>query len=331
MKWLLSLFLAVAPALVYAQGPAAPEAEEVAPDSDPLDGLSNAEPLDWKAGVSKAELTLAEPFVVSVEIKHPANVTYELRPGIDFEPFGVQEKKLETTDTDPAVTTLRLKLQPFKTGEQAVPLLRFLAQGPEGARKLDIPPQTVHVRGVIDPEQTRPQMREDFRPLPTRYKTRWWAIFVIVLLVLAAAFLWWWKKRASRPAAVAPIRPRDPPDVEALARLAALEAQQLVSQGRTQEYYFRLTETARDYLGRLYGFDALEMTTDELLGELRRRPTRGLEFDGLAAFLHGCDLVKFARREPTDGDAKGAMDAARTLIERTRPRPADAAAARGAS
>lgn len=329
MKRFLPLLLAFAPVLAFAKSPAPPEAaavDDVAADADPLDGLSDAEPLDWKAGVSKSELTLAEPFVVSVEIKHPANVTYDLRPGLDFEPFGVQEKKLETTDTDPRVTTLRLKLQPFKTGEIAVPRLRFLAEGPQGTQKFDVPPQAVHVQGVIDPQQAQPQMREDFRPLPTRYLTRWWPILVIALLVFAAAFLWWWRKRAARPAVAAPVRPRDPPDIEALARLKALEAEQLVSQGRVQEHYFRLTETARDYLGRLYGFDALEMTTDELLTELRRRPTRGLDFDGLASFLQACDLVKFARRVPTDGDAKSAMDAARTLVVRTRPRPADVAA-----
>lgn len=327
MKWSWLFLLALWPALAWAQAPSAadPARDERVDEaaSDPLDGLSDAQPLDWKAGVSKAELTLAEPFVVSVEIKHPANVTYELRPGIDFEPFGVREKKLGTSDTDPAVTTLKLTLQPFKTGEQAVPALRFLAQGAQGAQKFDVPAQTVHVLGVIDPEQTKPTMREDFRPLPTRHVTRWWLVALVALVALAAAFLWWWKKRAKRPAAAVPIRPRDPPDVEALARLAALEAEQLVSKGRVREHYFRLTETTRDYLGRLYGFDALEMTTDELLTELRNRPTRGLDFDALVVYLQSCDLVKFARRVPSDGDVKSAMESARTLVARTRPRPAD--------
>lgn len=312
---LLALLLALSPALSFA------EAADAGEPSDPLDALSDADPLAWKAGVSKADLTLAEPFVVSVEIKHPAADTYELRPGVDFEPFGVKEKKLETTSTDPAVTTLRLVLQPFETGELTVPGLRFLAQGPDGARKLDVPPQTVNVLGVIDPAQGQPAMREDVRPLPTRYRTRWWPLAVVLGVVLAALAVWWWRRRARLPKAEPPPAPRAPADVEALARLAALEAEQLIAQGFFQAHYFRLTEIARDYLGRRYDFDALEMTTDELLAELRRRPTPGLAFDALADFLRACDLVKFARRVPSDGDAKEAMDAARTLVERTRLLP----------
>lgn len=329
MRRLLLIALVCLPAVAFAQGAAdagTPDAGEKA--SDPLDALPDAEPLTWKAGVSKADLGLAEPFVVSVEIKHPASDTYELRPGLDFEPFGVREKKVETTPTDPAVTTLRLTLQPFKTGVLTVPRLRFLAQGPAGARKFDVPPQTVTVLGVIDPAQGQPAMREDLRPLPTRYSTRWWPVVLALALVLLAGLAWWWKKRSERPKAAAPPKPRDPPDIEALLRLDALEAERLVSEGRHQEHYFRLTEIARDYLGRRYEFDALEMTTDELLQELRRRSTPGLEFDALADFLRTCDLVKFARREPTDGDAKGAMDSARRLVERTRPVPEPLAAGR---
>lgn len=316
MTRFLALLLAMAPVMSFAQ-----DAADAGEPSDPLDALTDAQPLSWKAGVSKADLTLAEPFVVSVEIKHPAADTYELRPGLDFEPFGVKEKKLETTATDPAVTTLRLVLQPFATGEATVPRLRFLAQGPDGARKLDVPEQTVNVQGVIDPAQGQPAMREDLRPLPTRYRTRWWPLGVVLGLVLAALAVWWWRRRASLPVAAPPPVPRDPPDVEALARLAALQSEQLLSQGLYQAHYFRLTEIARDYLGRRYDFDALEMTTDELLAELRKRPTPGLAFDALATFLQGCDLVKFARRVPSDGDAKEAMDAAHALIERTRPLP----------
>lgn len=323
MRRLVLVVVAFAPLWGWAQAkPQVPvPEEETEKSSDPLDALADAEPISWKAGVSKADLALAEPFIVSVEITHPKSVTYDLRPGLDLEPFGIAEKKLETTQTDPAVTTLRLKLQPFKTGELAVPRLRFLVEGEDGTRKFDVPPQHVQVTGVIDPGQESPQMREDLRPLPTRHVTRWWPLIVLVAVLLGGFLAWLWRRRKARGPALVPEKPREPPDVEAFARLAALEAEQLVAKGRHQEYYFRLSETARDYFGRLYGFDALEMTTDELLDELRTRSTRGLDFDALTAFFRAGDLVKFARREPSDGEAKSAADEVRVFIERTRPRP----------
>lgn len=321
MKRLAALILFFSPVWAGAQPAPTPQAPEAEESSDPLDALEPFEPSGWKAGVSKAELSLAEPFVVSVEVTHPKALAFDLRPGLDFEPFGVVEQKLETTDTDPAVTTLRLKLQPFKVGELTVPVLRFLVEGEGRTRRFDVPPQTLHVKGIIDPEQQNPEMREDLRPLPMRYTTRWWPLWGLAAVALGFFLFWLWRRRQARALAPVPERPRDPPDIEALARLRALEAEQLIAQGRHKEHYFRLSETARDYFGRIYGFDALEMTTDELLATLRGRSTPGLDFDAIAAFFQAGDLVKFARREPSDGEAKEATDAVRTFVERTRPRP----------
>ena len=102
-------------------------------------------------------------------------------------------------------------------------------------------------------------------------------------------------------------------------RLTALEAAGLIVTGQKQQYYFRLSEILRDYVGRRYEFDALEMTTDELMRVLKLKATPGLQFDWFASFLRESDLVKFAKSEPTDGECKAAMDLARQIVVRSRP------------
>jgi hypothetical protein len=281
--------------------------------------LPAAEPLSFKAALEKAEVTIGEPFKLNIEVRHKAEETYALPPGLTFPGFGVRESTNEVHGEDPRTTLFRLTLQAFNIGDQEIPAIRLVAQTASGARQLEIPPQKLKVNGVIDLTQGEPQLREDTKPLPTRYRTVWWPLALICAVlagVLAGIYL---RRRAKRPALAPPPKPRLPAYEEAMERLTVLESEGLVGTGQQQAYYFRLSEILRDYVGRRYDFDSLELTTDELLVELRSRSTPGLHFDGLTAFLREADLVKFARSQPTDGECKSAMDVARSIVERSRP------------
>ena len=99
--------------------------------------------------------------------------------------------------------------------------------------------------------------------------------------------------------------------------LEALLAEDLANQGRQRELYFRLSEIVRRYLGEHFGFDAIELTTEELLSALRRRPTPGLDLAAFANQCHQNDLVKFAKLEPDANVCKGSVDAALSLVQAT--------------
>ncbi len=290
-----------------------------AASNDPLAGLPAAAPIALKAALEKAEVGLAEPFGFSIEVKHAAGESYQLPAIIEWGAFSPRSQKLETVGDDPKTTRIRFELQAFDVGEREVPGISLLVNTSMGPHRLDIPPQKVTVTGAIDPSQGDPKLREDRRPLPRRYRTVLWPLWVLLGLLAAAALAWWlWKRRKAKELAQM-AKPRPPPVEEALERLAALEAENLLSKGEKQAYHFRLSEIVRDYLGRRFGFDSLDLTSDELLAALRRRSTPGLEMDLLAHFLSSGDLVKFARIEPTDGQCKEAMEHARRFVQRTVP------------
>lgn len=127
----------------------------------------------------------------------------------------------------------------------------------------------------------------------------------------------WLASRAREPAPFVDLRPAH---IIAYERLEALIAQDLPGQGETKQLYFRVSEIVRDYLGRRYGFDALEMTTYELRERLAALAAEGPQGEGRDAvhdFLDETDLVKFADFRPDDeGDV--ALRMARGLIELTR-------------
>jgi hypothetical protein len=296
----------------------APVAEK---EKDPLADLPAATPLSLKVALEKAEVGLAEPFGLVIEVRHLPTETYELPRVFEWKAFHIRDRKSEARGEDPITTIYRLSLQAFEVGDVELPAFRMLVTTPEGARQLEVPAQKLKVVGVIDAAQGEPHLREDSRALPTKYRTVYWPMVLIAALLAAVAGFVWWRRRADRPPPAPPPKPRAPAYEEALARLAALERAELVAKGEKQAFHFRLSEVVRDYVGRRFTFEALELTSDELLGELRRRSTPGLDFDGLAGFLRSSDLVKFARVDPTDGECKTALDTARLLIERTKPLP----------
>jgi hypothetical protein len=337
-------FALLLPDLAFAQvdaGNPAPDAGSVADAGEAADAgpaevttgiaqLQAADPISFKAALQKAEVTLGEPFLMSIEVRHAAKEKYSLPSDLHMKDFLIRDQSTEEHGETTKTSLFRLTLQPFKLGEQEVPAVHLLASTPDGERQLEIPPQKIKVNGVIDLSQGQPQMREDSRPLPTAFRWRHWPFLIVALVLAGLALAWYLVKRARTPVPVAPPKPRLPAYDEAVERLIALKRENLVAQGEQQTYYFRLSEIIREYIGRVYAFDALELTSDELLQELRKRATPGLDYDRFSLFLRESDLVKFAKNQPTDGECKTSMDVARAFVEKTRPLPEVATAGRSA-
>ena len=93
------------------------------------------------------------------------------------------------------------------------------------------------------------------------------------------------------------------------------------------EHFDRVSDVVRRYLGDRYGFDGLESTTREMLGELRRTTPRIPVLDEIERFLRQADLVKFARLTPTEPECSTALNEAQLIVERTVPPATPAAAA----
>jgi hypothetical protein len=79
-----------------------------------------------------------------------------------------------------------------------------------------------------------------------------------------------------------------------------------------------VADATRLYLEERFNLRAPERTTEEFLVELRTNPHLTLDQkQSLGAFLEGCDLVKFARLEPTEITLRQLHDAALRLVDET--------------
>ncbi|MGB9692291.1 MAG: hypothetical protein ACPL7D_08985 [Candidatus Sumerlaeaceae bacterium] len=134
-----------------------------------------------------------------------------------------------------------------------------------------------------------------------------------LLGVFAAALLlfWLWRWRQSRKKAVEePL----PPDLAALQELERLETEGLIAKRQFKEFYTRLSETVRVFLGTVFGFDGLECTSSELVRELEDKPIPPSVERDIFSLLEEADLVKFAKYRPEPSAAERALERARTVV-----------------
>ncbi len=183
-----------------------------------------------------------------------------------------------------------------------------------------------HSATIVDPTANVPNATPKPNPPLLRQLEEWTSLkhgLLIGLLGLLLggllALLWlWWRKRERRPK---PAPPPRPPWEIALEELDQVRRDELIALGRFAEHFDRVSDTLRKYLGARFGFDGLESTTTETLRHLRRAELGSTTFETVDIFLGEADLVKFARRTPTEADCVLALSRADATIRDTLPAP----------
>jgi hypothetical protein len=139
-----------------------------------------------------------------------------------------------------------------------------------------------------------------------------WLWILLGALAVAAA-IWLWTKRKKAPA----IDPAllIPPHRRARERLRG--ATELLS--NPYAFCSLVSDVIRVYLEERFNLHAPDRTTEEFLEELRQSSHLNDEHKMLLEdFLTRCDLVKFARQEPSEPELRALLDSALRLIDETK-------------
>lgn len=288
-------------------------------------GAMAAAPLAANVQASAQSVQLGEPFTVMVRLEHERDERYEFIAPTDeggaFELLG-QERQRSDADAR-AVTTFTLSFALFELEAQTLPPLRFDVTSPQGVERIELPGPTITGAATLSPDAVQQGVApKDLKPpvdVPVRsWRLVWIAagvLFGVLLLVLLLRQLKRWRSRLERPVVVLPLAERT------RASLESLKAEHLPSQGRTREFYFRLSEILRGHLGERYGFEALECTGSELLERVQRLEAPELPREELRTFVQESDLVKFAKMDVDPGACDAALNFGFKLVDRTEQRP----------
>ncbi len=285
------------------------------------DGGSVAPPLAINTRAVPDKVQLGEPFEYEIVITHEKGQLYELRsPGemTDFELISQARSRQDGKDS--ATTTFRLKLSGFVLGEKQLPTLTFDIDEPDRHGEVKVRGPDVEILGTLpeDAEQ-KGEPLYGIKPLE-EVPVRSWRLLAWLAGVLAAGALGYalyrlWKR--PRAALAPPAAPPKPLHQRTLEALEALRAEDLPGQGRVREYYFRLSEIVRGYVGEQFHFEALESTSSELVEALGRLNAPGLPLKELVEFIHESDLAKFARAPLGPEDCRRALELAYRLVNDT--------------
>jgi len=148
--------------------------------------------------------------------------------------------------------------------------------------------------------------------IPSSYAWIGWLVF---FLALAVAGWLLWKRFRRKVGLVKPI-PIIPPHRRAKDRLRNVN--ELLSD--PYKYCSVVSTVVREYLEERFDLHAPDRTTEEFLEEMRSTSVLRPDHKALLEeFLSRCDLVKFARFEPSQDELKALLEAALRFIDETAP------------
>lgn len=93
------------------------------------------------------------------------------------------------------------------------------------------------------------------------------------------------------------VEPTLPPYQKAMIEFDRIKTEKVWKQGRSKEYYTELTDALRIYIKDRFSFNALEMTSSEIIDKLMEINDKDALADLKYLFLTA-DLVKFAKHDP---------------------------------
>ena len=118
---------------------------------------------------------------------------------------------------------------------------------------------------------------------------------VLMLVLLAIGYYLYLRLRDNKPI-ISHIRivKRLLPHQKAMKEIEQIKADKMVSSENSKEYYTKLTDTLRKYIEERYGFNAMEMTSSEIIDRLMSTKDQK-SLDELRQLFTTADLVKFAK------------------------------------
>jgi hypothetical protein len=285
-------------------------------------------PITVSGRTDKTEARVGDVVTLIITAVGPVATPVNLPRSLELSPFAEldeQNRKLEERNLGDGKMRreFRVFVAAYEPGELTLPGVEVTYIGRSGeVLSTKTAPIEVRIASLIANEP-EPALKDNAPPVRVLQQD---LLLVYIAVALAAAGLGALlallvRRRLRARASLRPEPPPRPAHEIALERLDRLGAGGFAEDGDHRPFHFAVSEVIRDYLGGRFGFDALEMTTEELVEELRRRAPRELVLGEVEGWLTACDLVKFAKISPSATESRGALETAIRIVESTRPRP----------
>ena len=220
----------------------------------------------------------------------------QIVPGVEV----VEQSKGDTMHVgdNQMVVSRDYTITSFDEKVYAIPALNVKIDGknchgnPLALKVLTVPVDTVHPNQFYPPKTV-----QDNPFLWSEWSFAFWLSFL--LLIVCGAMLYLRNRLKKNKPIIARIRviKRVPAHEKALKEINDIKQHHSTSNQETQkEYYTHLTNALREYIVSRFGFNAMEMTSTEIIENLRASGDQKM-IDELRMLFSTADLVKFAKYE----------------------------------
>ncbi len=275
-----------------------------------LIGTATAQNVEATAKVQDEQVAVGKPFALDLTLKVPYGTMVEWNPfatdtlsaQLDILKRGDLQR---TADADSnIIVQQQLTLMTFDTGYIQVPGLQLST-----LNAFTDPIQVYSSTIAVDTTQAfRPLMPPIEHPVSMKEMFPW--LLGLLLLVIIGLAVWYVVKhrKPKTDENGEPVKgPSIPPYDKALGDLENLKEQKLWQAGKLKEYYSSLTDIAREYIEGQFQVNAVEMTTDDILKEVRDLHFEASLYGKLKSTMELADLVKFAKYSASALESDNAM------------------------
>ncbi|MBI4051422.1 MAG: hypothetical protein HY400_02835 [Elusimicrobia bacterium] len=272
-------------------------------------------------------ILLGEPISIPITATYPT--TYQLSldtAAIQEASFYIHQIQFKPPQTkgDQKEQHGVLTVTPFEVGESTFPSLTWTLiptpnsqpPTPNSQLLLKSPPIKFQVLAPFLPEEIPSDIR-DIKP-PFALFPWSWAISVAILFSAILWYLWRHKYKSKLYSSrLQKMTEQLPAHEQALKALESLIASGLWEEGGAKIFYNTLADILRNYLDRRYEIPSLYLTTSDLFRQMRAAEIERSAIQWTKQVLENCDLVKFAKYNPTDADREQDIYRIKKIIETT--------------
>lgn len=274
--------------------------------------------------VDKSTITIGDLVTYTVTVTHSQDLQVKMPElGENLGMFEIRDYSVHDPVTKDGLVQQRIDyvISTFDVGEFEIPPLTFYYSS--AGDTLQHALKTKSLKIVV--ESMKPSEAGDIRDVKNplllpRDFTRYiiWGGVVLLVLLCAGGLYFWHRRRSGKLIFPQKTEPQRPPHEIALEALQELRKSDLLANGEVKAYYIAVSEIIRRYIEGRYFITALELTTPELIENLRQAEFSEEEIDLIADFLEKCDLVKFAKYVPEADQNTAILEQAFEIVQRTK-------------
>ena len=228
----------------------------------------------------------------------------------DFLIEGIEIIKASEIDTSNGVISQQFIITAWDSGSYYIPPITFSANNITEGLLLNV--QTILLKEGAELKDIKQPM-----DAPIGWSDIWPWLLVLLFLGIVFYILKKYIFKKSKSPKIIKQKTLIPVDVIALKKLSELENANVWQEGRIKKYHSALSEIIRRYTEQRFQFIALELTTTEIIEELKNKLNIE-QLDNLRTLLTRADLAKFAKSKPIDTENKESMILAKNFVNNTK-------------